>query len=48
MTLKKILVTFALGLGFSLLIDLNPGFAQESHVGHLTGNAGSGKQLYRR
>src|SRR5271170_5328850 len=48
MTLKKVLVTFALGLGFSLLIDLNPGFAQESHVGNLTGNAGSGKQLYRR
>src|SRR5271170_1215176 len=48
MTLKKVLVTFALGLGFSLFIDLNPGFAQESHVGGLTGDAGSGKQLYRR
>src|SRR5277367_4030881 len=48
MTLKKVLVTFALGLGFSFLIGLNPGFAQESHVGNLTGNAGSGKQLYRR
>jgi mono/diheme cytochrome c family protein len=48
MTLNKVLVTVALGA--TLLLAAGPPllFAQDSHVGTLTGKEGSGKQLYRR
>jgi mono/diheme cytochrome c family protein len=48
MTLNKVLVTVALGA--TILLTANPpsGFAQDSHVGNLSGSEGSGKQLYRR
>src|SRR5271167_3586173 len=48
MKLKKWLVTFSLGFAAFGLTAASAAFAQESHVGNLTGNAGSGKQLYRR
>jgi mono/diheme cytochrome c family protein len=48
MTLQKVLVTFALGLAMAVLGEPTPTVAQESHVDNLTGDAGSGKQLYRR
>ena len=48
MTLKRIFVTFALGIAIPLVVDVPSCFAQGSHVGGLTGDAGSGKQLYRR
>jgi mono/diheme cytochrome c family protein len=48
MKLKSIVPSVALGIAILLAADLPIGFAQESHVGSLTGNAGSGKQLYRR
>src|SRR6201997_2397029 len=47
MTLNKVLVTVALGA--TILLTVPPsGFAQDSHVGNLSGSEGSGKQLYRR
>jgi mono/diheme cytochrome c family protein len=48
MTRKKMLVTFALGLGGLLMVGPSSGFAQASHVGNLTGDESGGKQLYRR
>jgi mono/diheme cytochrome c family protein len=48
MTLKNMLVAFALGSMALLSAGAGPGFAQESHIGNLTGHAESGKQLYRR
>jgi len=48
MTKKSILVTFALGMATVFIADSPVNSAQESHVGNLAGNTGSGKQLYRR
>jgi mono/diheme cytochrome c family protein len=48
MTLKNMLVAFALGSIGLMSAGAGPGFAQESHIGNLTGHADSGKQLYRR
>jgi len=48
MTLNKMLVTFALAMAISCTVGSPRGLAQESHTGNLTGNEGSGKQLYRR
>ena len=48
MTLKNMLVAFAMGSMALMSAGAAPGFAQESHIGNLTGHADSGKQLYRR
>jgi cytochrome c oxidase cbb3-type subunit I/II len=40
---KRLLVSFALTVTMAL-----PAFAQEAHVGNLTGHAAAGKKLYRR
>jgi mono/diheme cytochrome c family protein len=48
MTLKNMLVAFALGSIALMSAGAGPSFAQESHIGNLTGHADSGKQLYRR
>jgi mono/diheme cytochrome c family protein len=48
MTLTSILSKLTLGAAILLLADSPSNFAQESHVDHLTGSSGSGKQLYRR
>jgi len=48
MTRKPIVVALTLGLAVLFSADSRTGFAQDSHVGDLTGTAASGKQLYRR
>jgi len=45
---KSILRTFAVGVASVFIAGSPADFAQERHVGKLAGNAGSGKQLYRR
>lgn len=45
MSTKMILVSTAVALA---LLSARTGFAQESHIGNLTGNARHGKDLYRR
>lgn len=48
MKLQKILVTLAFGVAIMVVGEPSPVTAQESHVDNLSGDAGSGKQLYRR
>ncbi|MBS1839411.1 MAG: cytochrome c [Acidobacteria bacterium] len=45
---RKLLMTLVAGTAVVFAVTTRVNFAQSSHVGSLTGNADSGKQLYRR